>query len=511
MLVEKITAPGEDLPADWDCAGTTGYDALGMIGGLFLDPAGEKPLTRAYAEFTGGATAFAEVEREARRYVAEHGLRPEIDRLHRVLVRARPADDLDALRAALVELLVAMRVYRAYVTPGEEPPEQARRVLDEASRECSAPLVPEVAHEALHGDPEFVVRFQQVSAPLAAKGVEDTAFYRWSRMAALNEVGGDPARFAVTPADFHAHCRRVAAGRPLSLTTLSTHDTKRQEDVRARLAVLAEIPHEWESAVRVWRAPSSPLEPDLEYLMWQTLVGAWPITEERMAGFLTKAMREAKTRTNWITPDEGYERAVLEYLHTALSSGTAEEVIRFAARLEPATRVNALGQKIVQLTVPGVPDVYQGCELVGGSLVDPDNRRPVDFERRRAALARLDDDAPPGGLDDEKLLVTSRALRLRRDEPSWFAPPSPHEPLTAVGPAAEHAVAFRRGRAVTVATRLPVALDRLGGWTSTLLDPGGEGEWRDLLTGEVHRGPLLELAVVLERMPVALLVPEDRA
>ncbi|MEV4252529.1 malto-oligosyltrehalose synthase [Spirillospora sp. NPDC049652] len=511
ILVEKITAPGEEPPAEWDCAGTTGYDALGMVGGLFLDPAGEKPLTQAYTAFTGETSDFAEVEREARRYVAGHALRPEIDRLHRALVRARPADDPDGLRAALLELLAAMRVYRAYVTPGEDPPDQARRVLDEASRECGEPLVREVVQEALHGDPEFVVRFQQVSAPLAAKGVEDTAFYRWSRMAALNEVGGDPARFAVPPADFHAYCRRVAAARPLSMTTLSTHDTKRQEDVRARLAVLAEIPHEWENAVTAWRAPSSPLEPDLEYLMWQTLVGAWPVTEERMAEFLTKAMREAKTSTNWITPDETYERAVLDHLHAVLASGAVEEVVRFAARLEPATRANVLGQKIVQLTMPGVPDLYQGCELVGRSLVDPDNRRPVDFDRRRARLAELDEGAAAGGLDDEKLLATSRALRLRRDQPSWFAPPSPHEPLTAVGPAAEHAVAFRRGRAVTLATRLPVALDRIGGWTSTLLDPGGEGEWRDLLTGRVHQGPLLEVAAVLDRMPVALLVPEDRA
>ncbi|MCP2335397.1 alpha-amylase family glycosyl hydrolase [Actinomadura rupiterrae] len=619
VLVEKITAPGEELPAGWLCAGTTGYDALGTVGGLFLDPAGEEPLTATYSRFTssapgstdgapefatgastsatgpsgsvggasgsaggasgsaGGASSsangasgsaggasgsvsgslgsvggasgsasgasgstgsasgpvggsagsvggwtgvggdssgFAEVEWEARNLVAEEGLRPDVERLHRVLVRSRPGDDPDALREAMVELLVAMPVYRAYVVPGEGPTEQALRVLDEAARRCRSPLVPAVVREALYGDPEFVVRFQQVSAPLAAKGVEDTAFYRWSRMASLNEVGGDPTRFAVAPADFHAYCGGVAADWPLTMTTLSTHDTKRQEDVRARLAVLAEIPDEWDATVTAWHSPSSPLEPDLEYLMWQTLVGAWPITEERMRGFLTKAMREAKTATNWITPDEAYERAVLDYLHGVLASETTDEITRFVARLEPRTRSNVLSQKIVQLAMPGVPDLYQGCELVSLSLVDPDNRRPVDYGRRRTRLTRLDNNGAPGGLDDEKLLVTSRTLRLRRDHPTWFAPagrPPPYEPLAAIGPAAEHAVAFRRGRAAVIATRLPAGLERRGGWASTVLDPGGDGHWRDVLTGYVHQGPLLDLAAVLDRMPVALLVPEDLA
>ncbi|RMI47050.1 malto-oligosyltrehalose synthase [Actinomadura harenae] len=507
ILVEKITARGEELPAGWVCAGTTGYDALGMVGGLFLDPAGERALTEIHARLTGRSTTFAEVERASRRHAAEHTLRPEVDRLHRVLVRARPSDDSGALRDALLELLVAIKVYRAYVVPGAGPSDQALRVLTEAARRCRAPLVPAVVREALYGDPEFVVRFQQVSAPLAAKGVEDTAFYRWSRLSALNEVGGDPARFAVAPAEFHAFCRRVAADWPLTMTTLSTHDTKRQEDVRARLAVLAEIPDAWEAAVTGWRAPSSPLEPDLEQLMWQTLVGAWPITEDRMSGYLLKAMREAKTTTNWITPNKAYEQQVLRHLHTILASRIPYEIARFVARIEPWTRANVLGQKIVQLTMPGVPDLYQGCELVGRALVDPDNRRPVDFGRRRARLARLDDNRAPGGLDDEKLLVTSRALRLRRDRPAWFAPPGPHEPLTAVGPAADHVVAFRRGRALTLATRLPATLERRGGWASTLLAPH-DGRWRDVLTGYVHEGPQLDLAAVLDRLPVALLVPE---
>ncbi|MEW2358568.1 malto-oligosyltrehalose synthase [Spirillospora sp. NPDC029432] len=529
ILVEKITTGEERLPAGWRCAGTTGYDALGMVGGVFVDPDGERPLTEAYTEFTGGPESFAEVEHEARRYAAGHGLRPEVDRLHRVLCRAlgerdeaRRAD----LRTALVELLAAMPVYRAYVVPGEDPPVQAVEVLERAERAARA-RVPEPLRDDLRrivalalgggggsGAAEFAERFQQTSAPLAAKGVEDTAFYRWNRMAALNEVGGDPARFAVSPEDFHAYCARQLRDWPATMTTLSTHDTKRQEDVRARLAVLAELPGPWAEAVGRWRGwdpKGSPLEPDLEYLLWQTLAGAWPLTEERLAEFLTKAMREAKTRTNWIEPDTGYEEAVLAYARRVLADADlTADLAGFVDMLDGYARANVLGQKLVQLTMPGVPDVYQGCELAGLSLVDPDNRRPVDYGLRRSRLTRLDSGREPRDLHDEKLLVTSRALRLRRDRPEWFGTGA-YEPAAAEGRAARHVLASRRGErpgALTVATRLPAGLERAGGWHGTYLD-AGPGLWRDVLTGEVHRGSRLALADVLGTLPVALLVPDQ--
>ncbi|SFN80629.1 maltooligosyl trehalose synthase [Actinomadura madurae] len=522
LLVEKITEGDERLPADWPCSGTTGYDSLGMVGGLFVDPAGEKPLTDYYVSLTGNPARFEEVEHEARRHAAAHGLKPEIDRLLRVLRRV-VGERRPGLEKALVELLVAMPVYRAYVVPGEDAPQQAVDVMNEASRRAREHL-PEELHGDLETvvalalgqgdrtDAEFIVRFQQTSAPLAAKGVEDTAFYRWNRMASLNEVGGDPGRFFIGPEEFHAHCIRIARDWPLTMTTLSTHDTKREEDVRAWLAVLSELPGEWIEAVerwRTWGSGPSPLEPDLEYLLWQTLVGAWPLTAGRLEEFLVKAMREAKTRTSWAERDAEYEEAVLAYARGVLADpDLVTDMTSFVARLARYARVNTLGQKLVQLAMPGVPDLYQGCELTGLALVDPDNRRPVDYGRRREHLLRLDTGRRPKEVDDEKLLVTSRVLRLRRSHPDWFGPGARHEPVAVRGPGAEHVVGFTRGEAVALATRLPVGLERRGGWKGTRVDVRGQG-WRDVLTGCTHMGPFLDASRLFEHLPVALLVPRE--
>jgi (1->4)-alpha-D-glucan 1-alpha-D-glucosylmutase len=516
VVAEKILTGDEEVPPDWPCAGTTGYDALGMVTGVFTDPAGEKPLTEAYTRLTGGPGDFTRVEREAKRFAAEHLLGPEVRRLSALLARILSDQDPRVLHQVVVELLVATPVYRTYVVPGEEPSARDLEIVAQAAAEARAALPSEAPLDAvvplllgLGGrDPlrdEFAVRFQQTSAPMMAKGVEDTAFYRWSRFAGLNEVGGDPMRFAVAPGEFHAYCRRIAGDRPETMTTLSTHDTKRQEDVRARLAVLAELPDEWVAAVGRWRArvPDSPLEPDLDYLMWQTLIGAWPLPRERLRGYLTKAMREAKTSTSWVDQDPEYEEAVLAHADAVLADAAlAADVAAFVERLGPYARAGSLGQKLVQLTMPGVPDLYQGCELTGLALVDPDNRRPVDYGRRRDLLAALDAGTVPADLDGEKLLVTSRALRLRDEHPDWFA--GGYEPMAVTGPAAEHALAFRRGGAVVVATRLPVGLERRGGWESTrLVLP--DGPRQDLLTGQSY-GAEIALSGLLAMLPVALLV-----
>ena len=531
VVVEKILEADETLPVDWACAGTTGYDGLKLIGGLFVDPGGGGPLTAEYARFTRRsgddpvALSFADVAEAAKREVATGTLAAEVTRLARLLGSVCPGVTEDETRTVLVEVLAAFPVYRAYVHPGELPSaaaeaaigaavESARRRLPRKLRGLAGDLGRAVlglrppASGAAGRAGELVVRFQQTTGPVLAKGVEDTAFYRWSRLLALNEVGGDPDCCGVTPAAFHAQAERLAADWPLTMTTLSTHDTKRQEDVRARLAVLAEIPERWgrqvgewhERAVttRVFGETAAAVDPDTEYLIWQTLVGSWPISGERLAGYLTKAVREADRHTSWTEPDDGYEAAVLGLAARALDDrGLAGSIAEFVAAIAGDALANSLGAKLIQLTMAGVPDIYQGCELSGLSLVDPDNRRPVDFARRRALLAdldggRLEVGAAPGDggprLDAAKLLVTAGALRLRRARPECFA--GRYAPLTATGPAADHVVAFARGgpgvrgTAVTVATRRPVGLRARGGWSGTVLPLARPGAG---MGGRAHR------------------------
>jgi malto-oligosyltrehalose synthase len=528
VVAEKILSADEELPSDWPCAGTTGYDTLGAVGGLFVDPGGREPLTDVHRKFTGMPNGWRDVAHTAKRDAVRHGLAAEVARLARLL--GRLGDPMLTefsfrdVRTVLNEIFAAFPVYRAYVVPGEVPAQKSFDAVGRAA-EAAESRLPERLHPALgtscglmlglrgsepyHG--ELAVRFQQTCGAVMAKGVEDTAFYRWSRLAALNEVGGDPGRFGVSPPEFHAQAARLSRDWPATLTTLSTHDTKRQEDVRARLAALAEIPRIWEGEVRLWHDLAvrhvPPPEPDIEYLMWQTLAGAWPIDRGRLGGYLLKAAREAKTRTSWTDPDPGYEAALAAFAGAALADAELTgRIADFCGLFAPYARVNSLGAKLVQLTMPGVPDVYQGCELTGLSLVDPDNRRAVDFDRRRLMLAALDAGESPDGLDQEKLLVTSRALRLRREHPDWFR--GSYEPLASVGPAAAHALAFARGgRAVTVATRLPAGLLRGGGWADTAL-PLPEGRWRDALTGTVVTGPRALLGALTARYPVALLVAE---
>jgi (1->4)-alpha-D-glucan 1-alpha-D-glucosylmutase len=361
---------------------------------------------------------------------------------------------------------------------------------------------------------EFCVRFQQTCGPVMAKGVEDTAFYRWFRLSALNEVGGDPGEASIGPDALHAWAASCQARQPSGMTALSTHDTKRSEDVRARLAVLSELPGEWAEALARWRAGSarhrSAAGPDAvdEVLMWQTVVGAWPISPDRLTAYLEKAAREGKRRTSWVDPDPGYEDALRAMAERVLADpDLSADVARFVERVAPHARVNALGMKLVQLTLPGVADTYQGTELVRLDLVDPDNRRPVDYDDRRRRLARLDAGEPPRDLDDEKLLVTSRTLRLRAAHPLWFAgPDAAYAPLPV---ASGHALAFLRGgRAATVATRLSAGLEREGGWGgAAVVLP--DGRWRDAFTGAEVGGAAVPLALLLDRLPVALLVRGD--
>jgi (1->4)-alpha-D-glucan 1-alpha-D-glucosylmutase len=540
LLVEKILGVGEQLPASWPVDGTSGYEALREICGVFVDPAGAGLLTQFAAEHTGRRESAHTVEHDARREVARTILAAEVRRIAALVPVAGTApsaenppaehspaenpveeasDVAERVRDAVVELLCGFPVYRSYLPEGREALDTALSVA-RTHRPDLADVLGSI-HAAMLAQPggALAVRLQQTSGMVMAKGVEDTAFYRWNRFVALNEVGGAPARFGVSPAELHAALAGREASWPATMTTLSTHDTKRSEDVRARLAVLAEMPAEWTSLVRRWSVAHPLPDRSLELLAWQNLVGAWPVSADRFAAYLGKASKEAKLVTSHVEPVAEVDEAIAAWSAQVLAdTDLVAEIEDLVARISGPGRSNSLGQKLLQLAGPGVPDVYQGTELFEYSLVDPDNRRPVDWATRRDLLARLDDGWLPE-VDAEgaaKLLVTASALRLRRYRPEVFRG---YRPLPAEGPAAAHAVAFQRGMPaldpgrltaaslVAVATRLPVGLAARGGWGDTVLPlPGGTTDWCDVLTGAPVDGAAPALHRILERYPVALLV-----
>jgi (1->4)-alpha-D-glucan 1-alpha-D-glucosylmutase len=345
--------------------------------------------------------------------------------------------------------------------------------------------------------------------------VEDTLFYNYNRLVALNEVGGDPGSFGASLEEFHSGNQRAVETAPVSLLATSTHDTKRSEDVRARISLLSEIPDQWEAAIKRWSAINERYRRDempdrnAEYLLYQVLVGAWPLSAERAAAYMEKASKEAKAHTSWIDPNPAYDDALRDFVCNAVADETfAVELESFVAPLVRPGRITSLAQTLIKLTSPGVPDIYQGNEVWDLSLVDPDNRRPVDFDARRALLERVrgagSDDVM--GLFDSgapKLWLTHKALRLRREKPSTFDESASYEPVLAEGEHAGRVVAFvRGGNVLTVAPRLVMGLDKGWGTTSLPLPPGS---WRDALSGDrfQHRA---ELGEVLKRFPVALLV-----
>jgi (1->4)-alpha-D-glucan 1-alpha-D-glucosylmutase len=500
LVVEKILHPGEELPVSWPADGTVGYDALREICGVFVDRSAEPILTE-LAQRRGVGTDFAMVQDASRRLVTDTILVAEMHRIAGLLTGV----DHAAATAAVAEVMIAFPVYRSYLPEGDTHLADAIG----RARVTRPDLMPalDALDLALHADPggELATRLQQTSGMVVAKGTEDTAFYRYTRFSALNEVGGAPERFGVDVAEFHALAAIREAGHPTAMTTLSTHDTKRSEDVRARLAVLTEVPGEFADAVDRWSAERPIYEPALNLLAWQALVGAWPIGADRLREYLDKAAKESKLRTTWTDHDEVFEQAVAAWPDEVLGDADlAAEIAAFVERITPAGWSNALGQKLLQLAGPGIPDVYQGTELWDLSLVDPDNRRPVDYGVRSELLARIESGwlPPVDASGAAKLLVTHRTLTLRGDRPELF---HGYRALSAEGAAADHAIAFTRSAGlVAVATRLPVGLAAAGGWRDTVL-PLPHGSWTDVLTGRPVTGfPLLD--TLLDRYPVALLV-----
>jgi len=412
VWVEKILEPGERL-RDWPVEGTTGYEFANDVTALFVDPAGEEPLTALYAELTGEPRPFTELAHEAKLEQARTTFTNEFEWLRRLYDR----DDLEEAAASL-------HVYRTYVEPWSGK-------VDEQDRDAVAAVPDDLRRVLLleqRGNDEFVTRWQQTTGPVMAKGIEDTAFYRYLRLTALNEVGGDPGRFSLPVEQFHRANLERAERFPMHLLASQTHDTKRSGDVRARIGVLSELADEWGERVRGWRVLDDPGE---DYLLWQTLVGAWPIERGRVEAYMQKALREAKRNTSWIEPSETHERRVREAIarvYERLPDGFEE----LAARVAERGREVSLDQTLLKLTCPGVPDIYQGDEHETLSLVDPDNRRPVDWTRR----------------DSPKSDLIRRVLAVRADYPDAFA--GSYEPLE-LGP---ETCGFVRGGRIRVVVPL---------------------------------------------------------
>jgi (1->4)-alpha-D-glucan 1-alpha-D-glucosylmutase len=440
VWVEKILEPGE-LLREWPVEGTTGYEFLNDSTALFVDSEAEDAFTALYEELTGETRPFAEIAAEAKLEQARGTFEPETEWLEARLGDAAPGVDVAAALASL-------NVYRTYVDPDlDEVDELDRQAVRDAhlpSELAAILLLEERVYDA------FVIRFQQTTPPVMAKGVEDTAFYRYHRLTALNEVGGDPARFSLGADAFHAGNAERAERFPRQLLASQTHDTKRSGDVRARLVALTWLADDWAAFARGVRVPAD-VDPNDAYLVLQTMVGAWPLTRERLNGYLEKALREGKRRSSWLDPDLDYERRVQEF---AWSLGEAVQL--FVARVASLGSRIALAQTLLKLTCPGVPDVYQGDELEALSLVDPDNRRPVDWAVRRRALASA---TPP-----DKLHLIREALALRSRRPGAFA--GSYEPVHA-GP---DVLAFTRGGEVLVAVPLRpgASFDPPAGWRDVL-------------------------------------------
>jgi glycogen debranching enzyme GlgX/malto-oligosyltrehalose synthase len=560
VIAEKILEPGEQLPRRWQIAGTSGYDFIAAVNGVWVDARAEQRMTELYQRLCGVPADVAPMVFDAKLHIMQTSLSAETIMLGQALRRLAEADrrsrdfTLVALTTAIQETVAAFPVYRTYVAPdGSSEPndelyiEHAIELAKRKNRQLD-PSVFDYLHDVLllrarsPAAIQFTMRFQQLTGPVMAKGVEDTVLYRYNRLVSLNEVGCDPARFGASIDDLHAHNAEALATFPLTMTTTTTHDTKRSEDVRARIAVLSEIPDEWEARVTRWlerarsfgatvRERPAPSANDL-YLLFQTVVGAWPydgddpLLRKRIAAYMNKAVREAKVETSWTRPDEDYERAVASVVAGVFEdSELLGEISQLARRIAPYGACNSLAQLAIKLASPGVPDTYQGGELWDLSLVDPDNRRPVDYVRRRALLAELTARGPAtpelarelldSFIDGRiKLHVTRAGLAMRRADPLLFLEGS-YRPIAA----GEHVFAFERSwaraRLVCIAPRLPRTLT--GGrvpwpigdlWGDARLELGAPTRWRNAFTGERFEGSTLALRDVLATLPIAWLVAE---
>lgn len=539
IVAEKILEPGENLRNDWPVEGTTGYDYLNVAGGLLIDPAGEQPLTDFYKRFTARNASFEEEAVEKKLAGLRDLLGSDVNRLAAIFQEICEVnrDHRDytrhEIRHAIRTMVAAFPIYRTYVRSAADHVSETDIACIDTATELAKKRRPDLDCELFdflrevlllrsRGDveSEFVMQFQQFTGPAMAKGVEDTAFYTYNRLLGLNEVGGNPGRFGVSVDAFHRYCACRQQHWPRTQLAGSTHDTKRSEDVRARLAVLSEIPEEWAAAVDRWAAHNERYKcegaPDrnTEYHLYQTMLGAWPLPEDRLQAYMQKACREAREQTRWTDPNEAFEAAVKDFISKILGD---EEFLRdfesFTAKTILPGRLNSVTQTLLRMTSPGVPDIYQGTEIWDLSLVDPDNRRPVDYALRRSLLAELPSLTPEEIMSrmDEglpKLWTVHQALGVRREHPTCFGPGGAYMRLQANGPEANRVVSFRRADDVMVVAQRLTMADRPWGETSVEV-PGGS--WRNKLTGEAVSGGVVRIFDLLARFPGALLTREAGA
>ena len=604
IVVEKILSRGEDLPSPWKIDGTVGYEYLNALNGLFVDPEGQAGIEASYAEFTGDLEPWHEVVYEAKSLICRASLASEINMLARMLNRVSEHDrrsrdfTLNDLRRGLREFVACFPVYRTYLQTGalDEGKPEARADIEVADRDrrliqiayekakrrnptIDASVFDFLRDALLLNHPEgitdedriqreaFVTRFQQTTGPVTAKGVEDTAFYRQIKLASINEVGGEPGRFGTSPQEFHKLNHHRLSHWPGGFSTSATHDNKRGEDTRMRINVLSEMADDWQTHLNRWgywnkgrktEVHGSPAPDNREEdLLYQTLIGVWPFGEadiavpddmvDRLQEYMLKALREAKLNTSWTDPDPSYGEAVCRFIADALAGEGADvflkDFVPFQRRIARVAVVGSLSQALLKVASPGVPDIYQGCDLWDLALVDPDNRRPVDYQARRDALSRIKDALASGtpradlaarllaDPDDGviKLYVLWTALAHRREHPELYAQ-GVYRALEAEGDLRSHVVSFSRFRegrhAIAVAPRLVARLMGDDGrtlplgeaaWGDTLLalpDAGLPRRWRNLLTDEVLElrdgpdRPTLPLAEVFRTIPLALMVEE---
>jgi (1->4)-alpha-D-glucan 1-alpha-D-glucosylmutase len=493
IVIEKILAVDEPLEASLPVAGTTGYDALREIGGLFIDPAGVGQLTALFESSGVAYDAMPQLGRQLKVEAVSHTLGSELARLCRVI-----GTDDARLPDAIAALISHIPVYRFdYPSLSAVLPMAMAETISQRT-ELAESLA--TVALALTAGSEAAVRFNQLCGAATAKSMEDCLFYRDARLVSLNEVGGEPERFGVSIAEFHLHAATRARLWPHAMVALSTHDTKRGEDVRARIGVLSQVPSLWAELVGKWGLEAPPPEPATGLFLLQNIFGVWPIdgvvTEEqrwRLHAYAVKAIREAAVLTSWNDPDATFEAAVHAWLDTVMDGPLGTELTSLVTRLDEHTQSDALGQKLLALTVPGVPDVYQGTEFWDDSLVDPDNRRAVDYRARREALRAN---------SNPKMRVVTAALRLRRDRPDTFTDGG-YTPVLAEGAAADHVVAFLRAdNVLSAVTRHSVVLAETRWGDSLLTLP--DGVWADRIAGGRFSGRAL-VSDLFADLPVALL------